>query len=197
MAREGSPLVLADTPVDTLGSRPLGPHGRLPALRHVAPWRKVDDVPKVSVWVPDELLAEVRQELPDLNLSATLRAGLEAALVCEHRRVVCGDCATAIDVAADLVQPALARFYSDALDRLAPLVHEGRTAEGAARVLKDVAERHQIARARSHPLPRPNRADRLRARVRDLPAPSPATSDPFRAGDGAGSDTADDRRHVA
>lgn len=58
------------------------------------------------------------------------------------------------------MQEAVGRFYSDALWQLAKLVNRGGTAEGAGRVLKDLAEGHGVKAASSIPLPRPSRSRR-------------------------------------
>src|SRR5690349_2351962 len=99
-------------------------------------------------------MATVREKLPDLNLSATLAAGVRELLECEHTDVICRACAAEVNVRADHVEPALSKFYADAMDRIEVLVHDGGTCEGAARVLKDAGVRHGIERAKNRPLPR-------------------------------------------
>lgn len=123
---------------------------------------------RVNVWIPDELAGSVRARLPDLNVSAVLQDALRERLGCHHDRAVCAACALPVDVhAAGTVR--LERFYCDVLDALVDLVAHGGTAEGAARVVKDVATRHQLPVAAKRPLPRPTRAERLAAAVAPFP----------------------------
>lgn len=110
------------------------------------------------MWLPDELAALARDQLPGVNLSAVLQAGLRALVDCDHDQVACCRCGAEVDV-DDLVDTALSHFYRSALWELEPLVRQLGTAEGAARVLKSVAERHGVAAA-AVPLPRPTRAER-------------------------------------
>lgn len=134
---------------------------------------------RLNVYVPDELAATVKGRLPDLNVSAVLQAALRNALGCEHHELVCSTCASGFD-RWGYRDEQLSAFYSAALWELDPLVRRGATAEGAARVLKDVAMRQQISAAVRLPLPRPSRAERARQRVLDfpdLPAPVRAVTD--------------------
>lgn len=125
-------------------------------------------MPRVNVWIPDALHTSIRRELPELNLSAAVQAHLAGLLGCRHDSgLVCSRCATPVNASA-IAGAALERFYSDALWELDPLVRRGATAEGAARVLKGVAERHRVPNA-SIPLPRPTRAERQASRVVELP----------------------------
>lgn len=122
---------------------------------------------RLSVYVSDELEAVIRRELPDVNVSAVLQRGLSELLGCEHRRAVCAECSSPIDMehARDV---ALGSFYSDLLYRLEELVARGATAEGAARVAKDVALRHRVTVAKTLALPRPSRAQYAQHRVTEL-----------------------------
>jgi post-segregation antitoxin (ccd killing protein) len=114
---------------------------------------------RVTLSVPDELLDLVRQSLPHLNISGALQEALRGRLSCSHKRLACAECAAPLE-ARELVDEALSRFYGDALWNLDELVRTGGTAEGSARVLKNVAERHGVTRAINTPLPRATRANR-------------------------------------
>jgi hypothetical protein len=114
---------------------------------------------RVNVFVPDELFAAIREHLPGLNVSRTLQDALAALLGCEHGCLACAACGTTID-RADVVAQELDAFYGDVLNRLEPLVWKVGTAEGAARILRDVALRYGVTAAGWRPLPRPTRAER-------------------------------------
>jgi hypothetical protein len=114
---------------------------------------------RVNVFLPDDLAAAVRENLPGLNVSKTLQGALAALLGCKHGELACAACGTTID-RAEVVGPELDAFYDELLRRLEPLVWKVGTAEGAARTMRDVALRHGVAVAGHRPLPRANRADR-------------------------------------
>lgn len=114
---------------------------------------------RAHVWLPDKLAAEVAERVPNVNLSKVLQEALRRVLECQHVELVCQACAEPIDRWA-LRGEWLDRFYGDVLWALEPLVQRCGTAEGAARVIKDVAGRHQIKAAEQLPLPRPSRAQR-------------------------------------
>jgi hypothetical protein len=118
-------------------------------------------MPRVTVWVPDELHATVRDELPELNWSAAMQRGLSASLECDHRELICRRCNHVADTELAAKQ-ALGRFYGDALAALEPLIHRLGTAEGAARILQGVAAVYGIPGAERIPLPRPSKSQRRR-----------------------------------
>jgi hypothetical protein len=123
---------------------------------------------RVNVYLPDDLAAAVKQQLPDLNVSQALQGRLRDLLGCPHGRAVCSDCAAPVDVET-LASARLERFYADVMDDLLALVIRGGTAEGAARAIKAIGERYRLVTARNRPLPRPTRAERIAAKVRPLP----------------------------
>lgn len=128
-------------------------------------------MPRVNVWIPDDLHNTIRTRLPKVNLSAVTQGALAALLECRHDQLACVCCSTSID-RHELADRATSALYSDALWELDPLVRRGGTAEGAARVLKDVAARHRVTAALRIPLPRPtrtNRADVAAAKVTPMP----------------------------
>jgi post-segregation antitoxin (ccd killing protein) len=123
---------------------------------------------RLNVYLPDELAATVRATLPELNVSAVLQRGLQAALECRHHRMVCADCAAPVDH-RELIDDALSSFFVDLYWKLHELVDKGGSAEGAARIAKEVGGRHRVAAAARMPLPRASRAQHRAQRVVDLP----------------------------
>jgi hypothetical protein len=119
-------------------------------------------VARLNVWVPDELHATFRARLPEANVSRLLQEAMRGLLDCRHEQLACRRCAAPID-RRRLVDERLSEFYSDLLWSLEPLVNRVGTAEGAARIAKDVALRFQIPGAEDVPLPRPSKANRQRA----------------------------------
>jgi hypothetical protein len=122
----------------------------------------------LNVWVPDVLAGRVREELPGLNVSATLRAALEAQLECRHRFCRCVSCGAEVDLDAER-SGALESFYRAVVAELAPLVRSCGTAEGAGRLLAKVGQAHGL-RAAQAPLVRPTRKNREAAADRDWSA---------------------------
>lgn len=114
----------------------------------------------MSVWVPDELAASVREHLPKLNISNVLQDGLRQRLRCHHFTAQCVECAQPIDVNALVAQGKLA-FYSQLLMGIEDLIAADGTVEGAARVAKSVAEAHGLDVGHK-PLPRPSHSQRRR-----------------------------------
>lgn len=121
-------------------------------------------MPRVNVYLPAELQQVLRDKLPDVNLSQLLQEAIRGVLGCEHHELVCGTCAQPVDRWA-LVDERLGRFYGDLMWALEALVRRCGTAEGAARVLRDVGQRWQIGKADTIPLPRPSRSEREAARL--------------------------------
>lgn len=114
---------------------------------------------RINAYVPDELAKRVKEELPDLNVSAVLQQALRERLACEHERYVCADCGEDVD-AEDVAREAMGLLWAELLWAWQPLVDRGGTAEGAARVGKEVAVRMGAARAETRSLPRPPREKR-------------------------------------
>lgn len=123
---------------------------------------------RMNVYLPDELDATVRAKLPDLNVSALLQRGLQAALECRHARMVCAECAMPVDQ-RQAIDDALCAFFIDLHWRLVELVDRGGTAEGAGRIAHDIATRHRLSCAPNFAAPRPSRAARRSSRVVELP----------------------------
>lgn len=123
-------------------------------------------MPRVNVWVPDEL-HRAAQALPGVNWSAAIQAGLRDLLECPHDELSCSSCGHPTTATA-LRSSALESFYRQLLTELALLVQSAGTVEGAARVARKVALAHGIAGAAQAPLPRLSRA--RRAQVADTVA---------------------------
>jgi hypothetical protein len=114
---------------------------------------------RLNVYLPDELTDALRAELPDLNVSRALQEALRSLLTCAHGDLCCQRCSKPL-YRQDVAEEALSAFYVDVWDRLDLLVRKVGTAEGAARILRDVAVRHGVATAGWRPLPRPTRGER-------------------------------------
>ncbi len=128
-------------------------------------------MPMLSIYVADELDELVQAELPNLNLSTALAEHLTALLRCEHDRLICRDCSAAVDFAA-VIAAELERFFVDLMRKLEELVHRLGTAEGAARVARDLAINYHVPKAKDWVLPRPTRGERAAALaqiVADMP----------------------------
>lgn len=124
-------------------------------------------MPRVNTWVPDDLAAVVRERMPDVNYSQVLAEGLRARLACRHDEVACTTCGQT-ERRWDIEDQAVGRFYADLMWELRRLVERGGTAEGAARIVKGVADRYRVSVASKLPLPRPSRAEREAAKVREF-----------------------------
>lgn len=125
-------------------------------------------MPRVNVWLSDELAETVRRALPNVNYSQVLADGLRSRLGCRHDELACTTCGH-LEQRFDIEDVAVGRFYLDLVDELRTLVTRGGTAEGAARIAKNVGERHRVTVAARLPLPRPTRAERHAYKVRDFP----------------------------
>jgi post-segregation antitoxin (ccd killing protein) len=112
---------------------------------------------RLNVSVPDDLVARVRTDLPDLNVSAVLQTALRRLLDCDHENLACADCGEPVDGSAAAGEE-LSLFWSELVHAWGPLVDKGGTAEGAARVAKGVAVGLGVPNADRVPLPRPVRS---------------------------------------
>lgn len=116
---------------------------------------------RLNVSVPDGLVDQVREHLPDVNVSGVLQDALRKLLEgeCGHRRLTCTECG--VDVARSQVGGELAgRFYRELLHELGPLVDQLGTAEGAARIAKRIALEMGVPGADGLAVPRPPRSAR-------------------------------------
>ena len=114
---------------------------------------------RLNVYLPDELTDALRAQLPGLNVSRAMQEAMRSLLTCEHGDLSCRRCSMPMD-RQEVTEEALSAFYVDVWDRLDVLVRRVGTAEGAARILRDVAIRHGISTAGWRPLPRPTRGER-------------------------------------
>jgi hypothetical protein len=111
---------------------------------------------RVNITVPVELL----EQLPDgLVISHVCTEALAARVACDHRRLRCAACGLEHD-RHELVATALREFFLAVMRALDDPIRKVRTAETAARVVVDVAERHAIEGAASFPVPRPSKRER-------------------------------------
>lgn len=119
----------------------------------------------VSVWIPNELAATVKAQLPRVNVSRTLQEALQRLLGCEHHELVCGACSTAIP-RVDVVAPPLAAFYADVMGVISVLSRRpGMTVEGVARAIREIGRNHGVAAADVTPLPALTDAERRSRRA--------------------------------
>jgi hypothetical protein len=117
---------------------------------------------RINVTLPDELATLVRTELPGLNVSGVLQEALQRLVRCEHRELGCSCCGARV-VRRELEGAILSGFFAEAMWRLQEPVSRCATAEGAARVLRDLAQAWEVPRWDHVPLPRPTKAERARA----------------------------------
>lgn len=96
-------------------------------------------MPRVNVWLSEQVYETLRRELPDASPSKLLRQAIEDTLHCFHEQLACARCGCRLD-ASWMISRDVSRFYLDcqwALERL--MVNPAATIEGAGRLLKDVA----------------------------------------------------------
>lgn len=110
-----------------------------------------------TVWIPDELDALARAELPGLNWSAALQHGVRALVACQHPNLTCSDCGASMTLSG-VNNAALDRFFLAVVGALADRV-DLPGYEGAARIVINTARRHRIPVAAAYPMPRPGRSD--------------------------------------
>src|SRR4051794_16868564 len=103
-------------------------------------------MPRVNVYLPDDLADELAHSMPDLNLSRALQEALRSRLECDHAVLECARCCRPFE-RERLVDEAASRFYSECLGELEPLVNVRGTAEGACQLLKRVAQRWFLSKA--------------------------------------------------
>jgi hypothetical protein len=114
---------------------------------------------RINVTLPDSMIERVRREMPGLNVSGVLQGALIELVGCEHRDLVCACCGAKSERRA-IELTILGRFYQEAIWKLETPIRRVATAEGAARVLRDVARSWEVPTVDRTPLPRPTRAQR-------------------------------------
>ena len=115
---------------------------------------------RLNVYLPDDLGEQVKDQLPDVNVSALLQDALRGLLECGHERLRCDCCGEMVDPEA-VAGAALDAFYAELLWEWQALVDNRGTAVGAAQVAKRVAVEMNVPGADRRPLPRPPRANVL------------------------------------
>lgn len=142
---------------------------------------------RVNITLPIELLAQ----LPEgLVVSHVCAEALAARIECDHRTLRCVACGVDHE-RREMELVALRGFFQQVMWSLDDSIRKVRTAETAARVVRDVAERHGIPGAASHPIPRPSKRERAWAAAeqeRDG-ACSPVRRPPAGMGRRTGTDT--------
>lgn len=113
-------------------------------------------MPRRTVWISEELDALVATELPDVNWSAALAAGIRGLLDCGHEQLACTSCGAATTRTA-VVSPALERFYSKVMFELGLKVTVAGY-QGAAAIVRRVATDHAVPGLAAVPVPRATRA---------------------------------------
>lgn len=111
---------------------------------------------RVNLYLPDELAAAVRDQLPGVNLSALLQEQLRARLACSHELVACVRCTAQIE-ASELARGPLWAFWREIAAAVEPIVFRVGTATGTAAAAWGVARAHGIPVG---PNPRPTRSER-------------------------------------
>jgi hypothetical protein len=117
---------------------------------------------RISVYLPDELVELVREQLPDVNVSRLVQEALSGRLACSHERVTCVRCTAAFD-RTELDRIALAAFWLEVEAAVEPIVFMVGTAEGAAAAAWGVARAQGLTVGTN---PRPTRAEREAAAER-------------------------------
>jgi hypothetical protein len=130
---------------------------------------------RLSISVPIELLEQARTANPGLSPSAVFQQALRDAAGCNHEDLSCARC-TAPVRRVDVAHQALAGFYVDVQSLVADHARRGATVEGLGRRIKELGQRHRIRQATEIPAPGMTKAERHRAKVRELPTPPPATA---------------------
>jgi hypothetical protein len=123
---------------------------------------EVVSMARISVYLPDELVELVREQLPGVNVSRLVQETLAGRLACGHERVTCVRCTAAFD-RSELDAVAVRAFWLEVSAAVEPIVWAVGTAEGAA------AAAWGVARAQGLPVgtnPRPTRAEREAATER-------------------------------
>ena len=136
--------------------------------------KNVRTMTRVNLSIPEPLLARVREQAPDLNLSEVLRDALGQLELCSHADLECRVC-HAVKDRHEMIDAALSTFYDALHERVAELVYRGDgTAEGAMRIMAAVGRDFGVSMVERRPLPRPSRKarqDALASKLRSIDAP--------------------------
>ena len=114
-------------------------------------------MPRRTVWISDELEQLATEQLPDVNWSAALQAGIRLLLECEHDELACTGCGTTA-TRASIIGPALSRLYSSIMFELGLNVAKPGY-QGAAAIVRRVAVDQAVPGLATVPVPRATRAN--------------------------------------
>jgi hypothetical protein len=115
-------------------------------------------VPRVNVWIPDELHHTIKSRVPRLNLSAIVQGALAATLECDHDELACATCSAGVE-RSGIADEAMGRLYDLALGKLERLMNDGGTVEGAIRLLAEAGRGLNVTAAQ-RAVPRLSKARR-------------------------------------
>jgi hypothetical protein len=135
---------------------------------------------RVNVTMPDELAVLVREQLPGLNVSGVLQGALRELVDCAHHELGCSVCGALVP-RQRLIVTALQQFYADVIWQLHGPIARCETAEGAARVLRSLAEGWGVDVKRA-PLPRATKSQRARHQAEVLAEAEREQRDTFAEG---------------
>jgi len=117
---------------------------------------------RINVTLPDALATIVRERMPGLNVSGVLQHALQSLIECRHDALGCPTCGATVKRSA-LADVAVVGFYRELIFALHTPISRCETAEGAARVMRAVAQDHGVDVDRVAPLPRATKGQRARA----------------------------------
>ena len=124
-------------------------------------------MPRVTVWVSDELLDAAMAKAPGLKKSEAFQAGLRAIAACDHEELRCACCGETV-TADGIAGPRLTHLFESTMRRLRERISSPGY-EGAARLVRQVAADHGVPGVLATPVPRPTRAQLARRDVVELP----------------------------
>ncbi len=147
----------------------------------MVPIRRCTMTARVNVTLPDELAELVRRKLPGLNVSGVLQQALAELVECPHAELTCTCCGARTN-RHELELAYLGAFYQEAVWNLHGPIGRCETAEGAARVLRDVARSWHVPTVERTPLPRPSRSQRERVHRELVAEAEAAAAEQFESG---------------
>lgn len=109
-----------------------------------------------TVWIPDELDALALEQLPAINWSAALQAGVRALLECSHEQLGCTSCGEQVPRHRIVGGPLEDLYRSIMLELGTRVASPGY--EGAARIVRRVAIDHGVPGVAAVATPRATRA---------------------------------------
>jgi cysteine synthase len=113
---------------------------------------------RVNVWVPDVLLARLRETLPGVSMSELVQAAVTGVLSCAHTSAVaCAQCGAHVEIEAIRAE-ARAEMWRTIESRVRLLVGTHGTIVGAHKVIRDEGVRAGVVAAARTPEARRSRA---------------------------------------